>query len=188
MEDHIVHLYDVTWKDYERLLEIRGEHSAPRITYLEGALEILSPSQGHEGIKSIIACLLEAYCVEKEIRFSGFGSWTIKKKKRQRGAEPDECYVFGSRRKKKPDLAIEVVWTTGRIDKLDVYRKLGVREVWYWRKGHIQVYLLEGENYEPAAESECLPDLDLELLIQFVDRETTYDAIRDFLSALRASK
>jgi hypothetical protein len=40
-EDHFVHLDGVTWADCERLLEIRGDHSAPRITYLAGTLEIL---------------------------------------------------------------------------------------------------------------------------------------------------
>jgi len=30
-EDHFVHLDGVTWADYERLLEIRGDHSAPLI-------------------------------------------------------------------------------------------------------------------------------------------------------------
>jgi len=38
-EDKIVVLYDATWADYQRLLELRGDHSAPRIAYLEGALE-----------------------------------------------------------------------------------------------------------------------------------------------------
>ena len=35
-DDHIIQLRGVTWADYERLLAIRGDHSAPRITYLQG--------------------------------------------------------------------------------------------------------------------------------------------------------
>ena len=50
-EDHFVYLRDVSWADYRRLLAIRGEHSAPRISYLEGDVEIMSPSRGHEGKK-----------------------------------------------------------------------------------------------------------------------------------------
>jgi Uma2 family endonuclease len=53
-EDHYVHLYGVTWADYLRLLEIRGDRSAPRMTYLEGTLEIMSPSRTHDEIKSYI--------------------------------------------------------------------------------------------------------------------------------------
>lgn len=47
-EDHFVHLYGVTWADYIRILEIRGDQSAPPITYVEGTLEIMSPSRTHD--------------------------------------------------------------------------------------------------------------------------------------------
>ena len=54
----------------------------------------------------------------------------------QRGVEPDECYVFGDAPDpERPDLAIEVVWTRGGIDKREIYRALGVRELWFWRRG-----------------------------------------------------
>ena len=52
--DHIIVLHDVTWKDYERLIEIRGDRPAPRISYLEGEVEIMSPSKDHEQIKSYL--------------------------------------------------------------------------------------------------------------------------------------
>lgn len=186
-EDHVVLLSHVSWDDYERLLAMRGDHSAPRIAYLEGDVEIMSPSQTHEGIKSVIGALLETYCLEREIPFSTYGSWTLKDRERERGAEPDECYVFGTGETDRPHLAIEVVWTHGRIDKLDIYRLLGVAEVWYWRKGKIQPYALRGERYVAIDRSEVLPGLDIDLLTSFIDRPTTYDAIRGFREALRGS-
>jgi Uma2 family endonuclease len=82
-------------------------------------------------------------------------------------------------------LVIEVVWTSGRIDKLDIYRKLGVAEVWYWRKGRIQPYCLRGERYVPVEASEVLPGLDLALLTSFVEQATTSDAMRGYRKALR---
>jgi Uma2 family endonuclease len=189
-EDHVVRLSGVCWEDYERLLAMRGDRSAPRIAYLEGEVEIMSPSQTHEGIKSIIGCLVEVYCLERDIPFSTYGSWTLQSQDRTRGAEPDECYIFGvppssAGESERPHLAIEVVWTAGRIDKLDIYRKLGVAEVWYWRKGRIQPYCLRGERYVLVGASEVLPGLDLELLTSFIERETTYDAIRGYRKALR---
>jgi len=184
LDDHIVFLHDVAWDDYERLLAMRGDHSAPRISYLEGEVEIMSPSQTHEGIKSAIGRLVETYCLERDIPFSTYGSWTLKSKDRSRGAEPDECWVFGDPDAVRPHLAIEVVWTSGRIDKLDIYRKLGVTEVWYWRQGRIQPYCLRGERYVPASASEVLPGLDLELLTRFLDQPSTYDAIRGYRQAL----
>jgi Uma2 family endonuclease len=134
-EDHVVLLSHVSWDDYERLLAMRGDHSAPRIAYLEGEAEIMSPCPTHEGIQSVIGRLVETYCLERNVPFSTYGSWTLKDQERERDAEPDECYVFGTGEVDRPQLAIEVVWTHGRIDKLDIYRLLGVAEVWYWRKG-----------------------------------------------------
>lgn len=90
-----------------------------------------------------------------------FGSWTLKGKKKDRAAEADECYIFGTEPRDRPQLAIEVEWTRGGIDRLEIYRKLGVEEVWYWRKGAIQVYVLAGEQFERSPRSRILPGLDL---------------------------
>lgn len=187
-EDHVVRMSGVTWEDYERLLQIRGDKSAPRLTYLKGVLEIMSRSRDHETIRSLIGCLVEAYCLERGIRFTPVGSWTLKERKEESGAEPDECYLFGGKDSERPHLAIEVVWTSGGLDKLEVYRKLGVREVWYWRKGRIQPYALRGRVYEAIPGSEVLPGLDLDQLTTFLDRPSAYDAIQDFRAALKAPR
>jgi Uma2 family endonuclease len=182
--DDIVVLHDVTWEDYERLLEMRGDRSAPRISYLEGEVEIMSPSRDHEQIKSYIGRLLEAWCLDRGIELSPYGSWTLKKKKDKRGAEADECYIFGTERRNRPQLAIEVEWTQRGIDKLEIYRKLGVDEVWYWRKGVIEIYILEGKTFTRVQRSRLLPDLDVELIASMLDRDTLTQAVRDFRKAL----
>jgi len=81
------------------------------------------------------------------------------------------------------NLAIEVVWTHGRIDKLDIYRQLGVAEVCYSRAGQIQPYALRGERYEPIGGSEVLPGLDLQLLTGFIDQPTTRRENRSMTTA-----
>jgi Uma2 family endonuclease len=188
-EDHYVHLDGVTWADYERILELRGDHSAPRITYLEGTLEIMSPSLPHDSIKSTIGRLIEVWCLEHDIEFLTAGSWTVKDKRKKRGVEPDECYVFsGFAAPKRPDLAIEVVWTSGGIDKLEVYRKLGVREVWYWEDGAIRVYRLRGERYLAARASVALRGIDVAELASCLDRPTTSRAIRAYRARLRRKR
>jgi Uma2 family endonuclease len=184
VEDHVVMLDGATWADYERLLEMRGDRSAPRISYLKGTIEIMSPSKDHERIKSYVGRLVEAYCLEAGVEFVPVGSWTLKESAEERGGEPDECYIFDGKSADVPDLAIEVVWTSGRIDKLEIYRLLGVREVWYWRRGKLTPYVLVGEHYQPATRSEVLPGLDLELLTSFLDQPTASQAIRAFRAAL----
>lgn len=178
--DQIVVLHDVSWEDYERLVEMRGDHSAPRISYLEGEVEIMSPSKDHEQIKTYIGRLLEAWCMDRDMEVSAFGSWTLKKKRFKRGAEADECYVFGIEPRNTPQLAIEVEWTQRGIDKLEIYRKLGVEEVWYWRKGVIEIYVLVEGTFDRVQRSRLLPDLDVELLASMLDRDTLTQAVRDF--------
>lgn len=94
----------------------------------------MSPSWNHEILKKFIARPLEAYAEERNLDLNGAGSWTLKNPEVERGAEPDECYTLGPK-KAVPDLAIEVAWTHGGLDKLDIYAELGVGEVWFWRKG-----------------------------------------------------
>lgn len=183
-EDHTVQLRGVSWEDYERLLEVRGDHSAPRFTYLRGTLEIMTPSKDHEGIKSLIAGLLEAWCIDRGIEIMPYGSWTLKDRKEERGAEPDECYVFGTEPAERPHLAIEVEWTSGGLDKLEVYKKLGVGEIWYWRKGAISVFVREKDDYQEVARSRLVPELNIELLASFLDRRSLTRAVRDFRAAI----
>ncbi|HEX3579608.1 MAG TPA: Uma2 family endonuclease [Thermoanaerobaculia bacterium] len=185
--DHIVVLHDVAWEDYERLVEIRGDRSAPRISYLEGEVEIMSPSKDHERIKSYIGHLLETWCIDRGIEVRPFGSWTLMGEKSERAAEADECYAFGVEPRESPQLAIEVEWTRGGIDKLKIYRKLGVEEVWYWRKGTIEIYILSEGTFVRARRSRLLPDLDVELLASVLDCETLTEAMRDFRKALEES-
>lgn len=188
--DEFVVLRGVTWADYERLLEIRGDDRSPRMSYLDGSLELMTPSFDHDDWSRRILLLVAAYCERYDIPFHTAGCWTIKDgKKQQGGAEADECFIFGPRRRKWPpermDLAIEVVKTSGAINKLEIWAKLSVREVWVWKKGRIQVYRLRGKAHHPARRSGYLPDLDLALLCKYVDLFDEYPSNNDVLRAWR---
>jgi Uma2 family endonuclease len=186
-EDQRIVLNDVSWADFELILQIRGDQAGVRVTYLNGVLELMTPSVDHEGIKTTIARLLEAYAEENGLPFNGFGSWTLKNAVRARALEPDECYSLSLGRPKSPDLAIEVVWTPGGIDKLDVYRGLGIREVWFWRNGVIEVRALTGDGYEGRERSELLPALDLAQLARYIDPEDQTESVRRYRQALRGA-
>ena len=183
--DQRVVLNDVSWADFELILQIRGDSAGVRITYLNGALELMSPSVDHEGIKKTLARLLEAYAEERGLPFNGFGSWTLKKATRARALEPDECYALSVGRPTRPDLAIEVVWTAGGIDKLEVHRGLGVGEVWFWREGAIEVSVLVDDRYERRDRSALLPDLDLMELARHIDPENQTESVMRYRQTLR---
>jgi len=172
-------LRKATWEEYERLAAKRGERSVPRIAFLEGVVELMTPSWPHESLKTRIGRLVEVWCLEHDIEFSAGGSWTLKSKKTQRAVEADECYIFGNvTDPKRPDLAIEIERTSGGLDKLDIYRKIGVREVWFWRKGRISVHELVGQQYVERLHSVGLPGLDLVHLASFLDHPSTSAAIK----------
>jgi Uma2 family endonuclease len=186
--DHIVVLDGATWADYERVLEIRGDRSEPRLAYLEGRLELMNPSKSHESIGGMIGRLLEAWCFENEVDVSPFGSWTLERKEAARAVEPDECYVVGDRPDaERPDLAIEVIWTSGGVGKLDIYKELGVQEVWVWKAGTLTAYVLRDAQFERRERSQLFPDVDLELLNRFVRVQPMTKAVRDYRAALRVA-
>jgi Uma2 family endonuclease len=189
VDDHVVLFHEASWSDYERTLRMRGDRPVPRISFSKGVLELMSPSRQHEALKSLIGRLVEVWCTEREIAFNVFGSWTLESKATEHAVEPDECYVFGDDDDpQRPDLAIEVIWTSGRLDKRDIYRALGVRELWFWRKGRIVAYALRGDRYEEIAESDVLPGIDLVELTSFLDRRKVSDATRDYRAALRGRR
>ena len=186
--DQRVVMNGVSWEHYEALLEIRGERSRPRMAYLDGALELMTKSEDHERINWYIRSMVEAYLQEVGIEYGGYGEWTMRKQKSAAGIEADQCYRLGAdqQRGRWPDLAIEVSWTSGGIDKLEAYRRIGVREVWFWKDDELQVYFLVGTKYEQRAKSELVPGIDLDLVCELVDRPTVSQAVREFRASLRS--
>jgi len=78
-----------------------------------------------------------------------------------------------------------VIWTSGGLDKLEVYGALGVEEVWLWRDGTIRTYRLSGEHYTDLAHSLAFPDLDVSLLARLADNEDQTRALLQFRDSLR---
>lgn len=118
----------------------------------------------------------------------------MKKPERQAGGEPDESYCIGTD-KEFLDLAIEVVVTSGSINRLELYRRLGVREVWFWQMNHLSLYhqrektpthFAETFGYEAIQQSEVLSDLNLELLTRCLQNPNPLAAAKAFRQGLRA--
>ena len=167
---------DVTWQAYESFLVSLSNSSRYRVAYLLETLEIMSPSRSHELDKENIGRLLEAYLEETRIRFWGLGSTTIKSEDKQAGKEPDKCYCIGTE-KDIPDLAIEVVYTSGGVDTLEIYRRLGVIEVWFWQDRQFTIYCLQNDSYQQKDKSQLLPNFDLNLMAQYVIINDPLEAI-----------
>jgi Uma2 family endonuclease len=176
-------LSNVTWETLEKLdADLAG--TGARLTYLNGWVEIMAPlSDAHEEPKKTLGQLLEIYMRHKNIRFYARGSTTIGMKELEARKEPDESYCLGQR-KSVPDLAVEIVVTSGGINILEIYRRIGVREVWFWEDGLISVYCLRLNGYELVNKSELLPELDLRSLEFYSRMADQYDAVNAFIQTL----
>lgn len=184
-DDRIV-MHGSTWANYETQVALRGEdHRCPKLAFLDGAIELMSPSRDHEQIKWRIGQILAFYCAELAIPMSGYGQWRLADESELAGAEPDECYLFAGDHegRSRPDLVIEVIWTSGGLDKLEIYRRLGVREVWFWDAGTIAVFGLGADDYTRCARSTFVPALDLDRVCGLLDLRM----VGEIQAAVRAS-
>lgn len=180
-------LYDVSWEQLEQL-DVTLAGTGARLTYLDGILEIMSPlSDDHEDAKSTLSLLLEAYFREKRIRFYKRGSATLGRRGNNGRREPDESYNIETK-KSIPDLILEVTVTSGGIDKLEIYKRLGVPEVWYWEDGLVTVYSLQGGAYQKVTKSVLLPDLNLDLIARCSRMADQYDAISEYSQIIATSQ
>ncbi|MGB6301014.1 MAG: Uma2 family endonuclease [Rivularia sp. (in: cyanobacteria)] len=180
---------DVTWDSYELILAKLEDNSHYRVTYLDETLEIVSPSKKHENVKSRIGFLIEFYFCKKRIKHFSMGSTTVRNRLKQAGAEPDECYCFDNDEKEIPDLAVEVTITSGSIKKLETYSRLGVKEVWFWKKNKFSLYHLRGNDlqqfaenfgYEEIESSVFVPELNIEFLAECITVRDQVDAWEQF--------
>ncbi len=177
-------LYNVTWIQYETLVtNFMDRFPSLRMTYLKGTLQIMTTSAEHEKLKTIIARLVEAYAEEKDIDLNGYGGATFRKQANERGLEPDECYCFGEL-KDVPDIAIEIVISSGGIDKLEVYRGLSVPELWFFKNNQFLIYHLQNETYEQHTDSRFLPELDIAQLSNYINWTSQTQAVKAYRASI----
>lgn len=166
-DQRIIHA-GITWQQFKLIQAGFGEPRRVRLFYYDNTIEILMPGREHEFFSRLIGFLIGLYCLEIGVEFEPIGS-TTQEQEGEAAAEPDESYCFGSS-KPRPDLAIEVIFTSGSTNKLQRYRALSIPEVWFWEDGLFSLYRLQGTAYEPISSSQIpeLSRLDIALLARCV--------------------
>ena len=76
---HLI-LRQVSWKEFEAILEEMGEHRASRVAYYQGVLEIRMSLPEHETKKELISDFVKILLDELELDSQTFGSTTFKRK------------------------------------------------------------------------------------------------------------
>src|SRR4051812_47720223 len=144
-EQRVVY-FGISWDRYLAIDKKLGDdRSIPQLYFLDGQLEIMTLSNEHERIKKMIGGFLEDYFLDAGIEIVTRGQATIRLPLKEAGAEPDDSWCIGEE-KEFPDLVLEIALTSGGIDKLEIYRRFKVPEVWFWRRNHLEIFALNSSG------------------------------------------
>jgi Uma2 family endonuclease len=179
-------LHEISWEEFEALLAEKGERSNPQLAYDRGTLEIVTPLPEHEGYKEIIGDLIKDLADELDIDYESFGSTTWKRQDRLAGAEPDNCFYIqnaGAVRGKldidlsqdpPPDLVLEIDITSKSLNRLPIYARLGIPEVWRYHPARgqgfasLKIYQRQGENFQETDNSLAFPNVPVKEIPGFI--------------------
>lgn len=185
--------HDVSWQEFEAILEELGEERTSRIAYSHGILEIMTPLPEHETTKVFLGDFVKILLDEMGVEWISLGSTTFKQELMAAGIEPDDCFyiqnclqMVGKKRldltiDPPPDLALEIDLTSKT--QMVAYEELKVPEVWCYDSGVLKIRVLHNGKYVSAQMSPTFPSLPLvEIMPQYIQRGQT-----EAMSAVRRS-
>lgn len=189
-------LRQIGWDAYEKIVEALAEAHV-RTTYDRGDLEIMSPLPIHEAIKVWFHYFLLALALEMDFPFKSMSQTTFRRRARDRGLEPDDCFYLNSAvkvqdwatlnldRDPPPDLVLEVENTCSCLDRMEVYAGLDVPEVWRFDGEEWHVHLL-GPNgdYQESPCSAALPYVPIHEIMPLLEQTLPLKDDRELLSVL----
>jgi Uma2 family endonuclease len=199
----VVTLSDVSWDEYDELLNELDEQPRYRLTYDNGRLEIMTVSSEHEFPVNLLPHLIAVIAEECDLDFLSCGSTTLRKKKKTKGTDPDDCFYFRDYKKisgKKrldlsvdppPDLAIEIDITHGSVSKFPIYAALGVPELWRHDGKKMMFYRLDRDDYVEIVHSDLFPFLTPDVVRTFLQKgadEGTIAMVKAFRKWVKANK
>ncbi|HEY9615798.1 MAG TPA: Uma2 family endonuclease [Microcoleaceae cyanobacterium] len=194
-------LDQIKWQKYEAILADSRTQRTARFTYDRGRLEMMHPLDEHERCHKLIESLLLVLADELKLRIEGYKAPTLKRTDLQLGTEPESAYYIQHEPDMRgqpeinletdppPDLILEVALSKSAIDKLPIYARLGIPEVWRYLsqpgdnflKGKLLIYCLQDQGYVESSSGLAFPFLPAGKILQFIDES---DAL-GLMSALR---
>jgi len=183
--DEPILIDELSWREFKAVEQLLSRPGV-RLSFLDGVLEIRRmPGRKHETAKQRISTLVDLYLEYAGIDFTPTGSVTLESETGRVKREADLSYELGSNRE-FPDLAVEVVVTSGGINKLEAYKRLQIPEVWFWENGALRMYSLGADGYAEVDRSFVLPELDIVLLARCINIENHLQAMREFKQTIQS--
>ncbi|MBE9125054.1 MULTISPECIES: Uma2 family endonuclease [unclassified Coleofasciculus] len=190
--------YNVSWEEFESILEQLGDNRSARLAYDRGTLEIRMPSQKHEYYKEIIRDLIKYLAEELDMDCEALGSTTWKRKDLLKGAEPDNCFYIQNEpairnikpninlsKDPPPDLILEVDYTSPSLKRQAIYAALGVPEIWLYDMTVLHIYQLESGTYKETDTSLAFGTFPAKEIPGFIEQNISASP-RIFQKAFRA--
>lgn len=195
-------LTNVSWDTYETLLDTFGEHRAVRFHYDEGVLEFMVPLEDHENPSAVIGTLIFNLAVDCGLTIKSMDSTTLRRKKLQKGAEPDKCFYIQNEplvrgktvdleEDPPPDLVVEIDITHSDLNKNALYAKLGIPEFWRFNGKILCLFQLQDGKYQEVEVSPTFPWLEKQVVYRFLEECRTLgeaQAMRNFRVWLQANQ
>ncbi|MEG4027257.1 MULTISPECIES: Uma2 family endonuclease [unclassified Microcoleus] len=182
--DEPILIDELSWREFKAVEELLSRPGV-RLSFLDGVLEIRRmPGRKYQTAKQRISTLVDIYLEYAGIDFTPTGSVTLESETGMVKRQADLSYELGANRE-FPDVAVEVVVTSGGINKLEAYKRLEIPEVWFWENGRLRLYSLGEDGYAEVDRSQVLPDLDIVLLTRCIHIENHLQAMREFRQAIQ---
>ncbi len=195
-----VSIQDISWEEFESILQELGEKRSLRVAYSKSTLEIMAPLPEHEKSKDLISDIVKILLKIAGKSYEPFGSTTFKRENIA-GVEPDACFYIQNyqrmigRRKLEPndpppDLAIETDVTSKTT--LDAYVAIAVPELWIYDSKKLRIYSLRDGHYIESDNSPNFPNIPgTQIIAATVERAWqvgTVQALKEFEEALDRSR
>ncbi|MCA2629863.1 MULTISPECIES: Uma2 family endonuclease [unclassified Microcystis] len=169
----------LSWLSYQQILQAVGENNRAHLFYDRGTLEITMTLEEHEFYRELIGLFIRILVVELGLKIKSMGSTTLAREDLERGAEPDNAYYIQNQAKvlgkrinltedPPPDLVVEVDITHTDINKLELYARLGVPELWRFNGEIWRIYRLEKGVYQEEEFSPTFPLVPKTKLYEFL--------------------
>jgi Uma2 family endonuclease len=173
-------LQNISWHTYQSLVTDFESEPAVRLTYDRGTLEIRMPLDPHESYKKLAGRLIEAATEELGLEVRSLGSRTCQREDLAQGLEPDQCYYIQHEQQVRgveqidlrqfppPDLAVEIDITSSSLDRFEIYKKLGVPEIWRFDGKQLTMHSLQAGEYRVVQRSLALAPLQASDLVKYL--------------------
>jgi Uma2 family endonuclease len=174
----LVHLLG-TWKDYQVLIEQRGDKANPRLKYQQGEILLMSPLPKHGREANAIADLIKVLLDHLGQKYEAFTPITMDLPEIS-GIEPDYSFYINNWQKAigkdkidwcnepPPDLVLEIDFTS--YTNVNDYLPYKVPEVWIYKKDQLMIYIFESDSYTLVSTSRYFPNLNvLEIVAEYLE-------------------